>query len=374
MTTATTSHSHDRLVSLDQFRGYTVAAMIFVDWFGFFENVPSNLQHHNTFCSYADIIMPQFLFAVGFAFRLTFPRRLEHDGMAAAYRKVFVRSVGLFILATAFYGLNGNFKSWDDVVELGALGYVTQLLSGRPWATLAHIAATALWILPVIHRGPRARFAFLVFTTALYWAMSQVWYYQYVGEARVSEGGPFGFMSWAIPALIGSFACDAVKGREARDALRLILGWGVALCVFGYGLSCVTAIKYGVADPTLTGWRAYLASPPFSWPVHPQDFWTMAQNAGTLSYQFFCAGASMLSYGFFLWFSDIRGRQIGLFRTFGENPLVPYLMHRAIVRRVIRPIPSDAPFWFLLIGCALFMWYNWFFTRYLEKRKIFVRL
>lgn len=57
-----------RLVSLDQFRGYTVIGMILVNYVGGFAVVPEVLKHHNDYCSYADTIMPQFLFAVGFAF------------------------------------------------------------------------------------------------------------------------------------------------------------------------------------------------------------------------------------------------------------------------------------------------------------------
>ena len=65
-----------RIVSLDQFRGYTVAGMLLVNFLGGYAAVPAVLKHHNTYCSYADTIMPQFFFAVGFAFRLTFLRRL----------------------------------------------------------------------------------------------------------------------------------------------------------------------------------------------------------------------------------------------------------------------------------------------------------
>ena len=74
----------NRIASLDQFRGYTVAGMFLVNFIGGFA-VVNVLKHHNTYCSYADTIMPQFLFAVGFAFRLTFGRRAELDGVAAAY-------------------------------------------------------------------------------------------------------------------------------------------------------------------------------------------------------------------------------------------------------------------------------------------------
>jgi predicted acyltransferase len=61
-----------RIISLDQFRGYTVAGMFVVNFLGGFAVTPAVLRHHNSYCSYADTIMPQFLFAVGFAFRLTF--------------------------------------------------------------------------------------------------------------------------------------------------------------------------------------------------------------------------------------------------------------------------------------------------------------
>ena len=60
----------DRIHSLDQFRGYTVLGMFFVNFIGYFAVTPAIFKHHNTYCSYADTIMPQFFFAVGFAYRL----------------------------------------------------------------------------------------------------------------------------------------------------------------------------------------------------------------------------------------------------------------------------------------------------------------
>ena len=51
-----------RIASLDQFRGYTVAGMLLVNFLGGYQAVPAVLKHHNTYCSYADTIMPQFFF------------------------------------------------------------------------------------------------------------------------------------------------------------------------------------------------------------------------------------------------------------------------------------------------------------------------
>src|SRR5438874_13780476 len=96
------SKTPERIVSLDQFRGYTVLGMFLVNFVGSFavigELLPV-LQHHHTYFSYADSIMPQFLFAVGFAYRLTLRRRLERGERAAAYARVVQRSLGLILVA-----------------------------------------------------------------------------------------------------------------------------------------------------------------------------------------------------------------------------------------------------------------------------------
>ena len=86
---STTPGQGRRIVSLDQFRGYTVAGMLLVNFLGGYREVPAILKHHNTYCSYADTIMPQFFFAVGFAYRLTFLRRLKTEGRSSAFWAVF---------------------------------------------------------------------------------------------------------------------------------------------------------------------------------------------------------------------------------------------------------------------------------------------
>ena len=77
-----------RLVSLDQFRGYTVLGMFVVNFLGAFTATPALLKHHNTYFSYADSIMPQFFFAVGFAYRLTFLRGLASGDRGSLSGKV----------------------------------------------------------------------------------------------------------------------------------------------------------------------------------------------------------------------------------------------------------------------------------------------
>ena len=106
-----------RLVSLDQFRGYTVLGMLLVNFVGSFAAVRATLPilgHHHTYCSYADTIMPQFLFAVGFAFRLTFLRRGRRGRPAARPTATRVRrNLGLLLVAFAVHSVGS---------QLGELG------------------------------------------------------------------------------------------------------------------------------------------------------------------------------------------------------------------------------------------------------------
>ncbi len=105
----------NRISSLDQFRGYTVAGMFLVNYLGGFWACPFVLRHHNTYCSYADTIMPGFFFAVGFAMRLSFGRREMQQGLPTAYWHMVKRLLGLALVAI--------FISYQGSPELGKLPF-----------------------------------------------------------------------------------------------------------------------------------------------------------------------------------------------------------------------------------------------------------
>src|SRR5689334_7450462 len=117
------SISPGRITSLDQFRGYTVAGMFLVNFVGNFALCPRILKHTNDYCSYADTIMPQFLFAVGFAFRLTFERRVQREGAAAAYSRAVRRILGLAAIAFGVYVLLPAIVSWPAILHRQDLVY-----------------------------------------------------------------------------------------------------------------------------------------------------------------------------------------------------------------------------------------------------------
>src|SRR5262245_12716281 len=169
-----------RLTSLDQFRGYTVLGMFFVNFMGYFPATPAICRHHNTYCSYADTIMPQFFFAVGFAYRMTLMRRIATVGPRQAYLKVLRRNLGLILIGAVIYHLDGGATTWSDLQSLGAWGFLTTAFQRNVFQALVHIGVTSIWVMPVIGRGSVARACFAVASALVHAGLSYWFYYDWV--------------------------------------------------------------------------------------------------------------------------------------------------------------------------------------------------
>lgn len=352
----------NRIVSLDQFRGYTVAGMLLVNFIGGFREVGAIWKHHNTYCSYADTIMPQFFFAVGFAMRLTFLRRLKTFGLWPTVRAAVQRNFGLILLGFVLYHLDKGVSSWNELVNLGVRGFFAQAFQREFFQTLVHIALASLWVMPVIAGGAAARVGYLIASSALHLRLSHVFYFDHAWRLPVIDGGPLGFLTWSIPLLVGSLAYDAVVNGsgDSKPALKLC-GWSVVVMALGYGLSCLSG-------PTL--------SPPFVKPLKgtPVTLWTMSQRTGSVSYQVFAAGVSLAVYALFVALCDIGNLRVGMFRTFGKNALAAYIVHPMVASAVKPYMPSDSPLWFVLAGFLFYFGICYVLIRYLEKNEIFLRL
>src|SRR5262249_43758884 len=156
--------------------------------------LPETIRHHHTHFSYADSIMPQFFFAVGFALRLVFVRRWEAAGPWAAYRRAFVRVSGLLLFGVIYHGLTDGGKSWAELSEMGVGGFFLPAFQRRPFETLTHIAVTSAWVLAVIAAGPLVRIGYAACSAVLFWYLSRRFYYTWVMTRPGIDGGPLGFL------------------------------------------------------------------------------------------------------------------------------------------------------------------------------------
>lgn len=351
----------NRIVSLDQFRGYTVAGMFLVNFIGSFAATPAIFKHHKTYNSYADTIMPHFFFAVGFAFRLAFLKHLERHGAGAAYRSAIARALGLILLGAVVYQLDGRYQTWADIQNLGVGGFIEKSFRRTVFQALVHIGITSLWVLPVIAASTRSLWLFMAGSGLLHLALSKWFWYDWLIANRVIDGGALGFLTWTIPTLMGAIAYQTVKDLGAERSMRVLLRWSVPLMLAGYAISCLSA-------------GGVIAAPPFVEPWHPRDIWTMSQQSGSISYLTFSAGFSLLVYAFFLWWSDLRGHQFALFRTLGTNALAGYVIH-GMVSQLVKPFaPKDSPGWYVAFAFAVYFAISWAMVRSLEKNNVYIKL
>lgn len=403
--TTTIAMSDKRILSLDQFRGYTVVGMLLVNFLASFAVSPAILKHHHNYCSYADTIMPQFLFAVGFAFRLTFGRRLRRAGALSANLRMVRRLLGLMLVSVVIYNVSPPAATWSELIALGPSGILPGLLKRNWFQTLMHIAVTSLWILPVVAASTQVRLLWMLGSAGLHVWLSHEFNFEWVNTSPNGiDGGPLAFLTWTVPMMMGTFTCDAmVTDPDVAPWMRL-LRWGLCLMAAGYLMSCGTrlydappssqggaAIQSKLAvDPVLPSaarleqwaqaerWTDYLAEPPLVAPPDQQhrqwNYWMMSQRGGTLSYTTFCAGVSVLTFLLFSIACDYFTLCWAFLQTFGTNALAAYVLHEMVGRAVKPFIPEDSPPWYVVSGLCLFFLITWTFVRSLEKQKIFIRL
>lgn len=267
------TNSGDRLLSLDQFRGYTVAGMFLVNYIGSFAAIGAflpTLKHWHTHCSYADTIMPQFLLAVGFGFRMSFMKRIEKQGGGQAYWRVVRRILGLLLVAFFVHTLDGNYRTWDELTALGIGGFFTQSFQREYFQTLAHIGVTSLWVVPVIGAGAAIRLIYMIASGLLFIYLSSSWYYDWEMTRPGIDGGPLGFLTWTSPLILGTFAYDIWRGGQKFQVIK-VFGIGCVAMLLAYAMSCVNTFTFPnqlPADATLSD---RLAENPFVRPMGPSD-------------------------------------------------------------------------------------------------------
>jgi predicted acyltransferase len=153
-----------RLLSLDAFRGFTIAAMILVNNPGSWGHVYSPLLHADwNGLTPTDLIFPFFLFVVGVSITLAYKKHVDAGSIKSnLYRKIIFRSAKIFLV-----GLILNYIGNFDLAELRIAGVLQRiaivflvcsvLFLNTRWKTQVYIALGLLvfyWIMMTIVPTP----------------------------------------------------------------------------------------------------------------------------------------------------------------------------------------------------------------------------
>jgi predicted acyltransferase len=158
----------ERLISLDVFRGMTIAGMIIVNSPGSSDYVYPQLAHADWHgCTFADFIFPFFLFIVGVAVTLSLSRRkMAGDNQTKLLLRIFTRSAVIFLLGLLlgfFPQLDFSGITFTGVLKRIAVVYFFTALiflktSLKSQAIIAGLFLIGYWVLltfiPVPGIGP----------------------------------------------------------------------------------------------------------------------------------------------------------------------------------------------------------------------------
>jgi predicted acyltransferase len=122
----------DRLISLDVFRGITIAGMVLVNNPGTWSAIYSPLKHADWHgWTPTDFVFPFFLFIVGVAITIALGKKVESGGVdRRIYLKILKRSLiifalGLFLATFPFYNFSKG--EWLDISTVRIMGVLQRI-------------------------------------------------------------------------------------------------------------------------------------------------------------------------------------------------------------------------------------------------------
>jgi predicted acyltransferase len=332
----------ERLLSLDVFRGLTVAAMLLVNNPGTWSAVYDPLEHaawHGW--TPTDLVFPFFLFIVGVSMAYSLLPRLEQGDARgrlfgrAAKRSAILVGLGLLLAAFPYYNLDLSHLRIPGVLQRIGLAFFLAsavVLFARPRAQ-AGVAAglllgywAAMTLVPVPgfgagNLGKEGNLAAYVDRALLgtdhLWASARTW-------------DPEGLMS-TLPAvatvLLGVFAGRWMRS-ERSPAERLV----------GLFLAGNAAVVAGLV------WNE-------AFPIN--------KNLWTSSYVVFTAGLALHTLAVCYWLVDVRGRRRWAmpFAWFGMNAIFAFFLSGVMGRLLYMVKVSDGrPIKDVIFGAAFDSW------------------
>lgn len=298
-----------RLVSLDVFRGMTIAGMVLVNNPGTWSAIYPPLKHAEWHgITPTDYIFPFFLFVVGVAIPLALGRRVEQGGITKeVYLKIFRRTALIFLLGlflAAFPYFDFSTLRIPGVLQRIAICYlITSLIFIRTdWKqqTLIGIGLLILyWALMTLIAVPNCDATTIddkacnlaAYVDRTIFGENHIW-----RSAKVFD--PEGILS-TIPAVITTIS-GALTGtwlKSKRDNLEKVAG------MFFFGIVL-----------TVTGWIWH-------------SFFPINKSLWTSSYVLYTSGLALLFLGFCFYLIDIKNykKWTKPFVIFGVNALALFV-------------------------------------------------
>ena len=373
---------NQRYLSIDFFRGLTIAFMIIVNTPGTGDFVYPQLRHavwHG--CTFTDLVFPSFMFIIGVSMWFSFGK-FDRKWSAQAGWKILRRTALLFLIGLILNNFPFLWENWD-----------TWRIMGVPQRLALGYGVASVLVLTCERRvllGLSAAFLLLYWGLLNWFVMPGSDPYQAIGSAVLQLDRWLFGEAHLYKELVGQnlripFDPEGVLSTLPA-VVTVILGW-----LSGELMASRSRQKFVlVRDLLLFGVVCGFAG--LAWDL----FFPINKKLWTSSYVLYVGGLSMILFAFSIWLIDVRGwrKGTGFFLTFGANSLFAYFLSEALIISLyaIRWGEGDAatnakdwiyntvfqslaPTQFASFLFAIaYMMLCWLVCRWLFVRKIFIKI
>ncbi|MEW6654860.1 MAG: DUF5009 domain-containing protein [Bacteroidota bacterium] len=310
----------DRLLSLDIFRGLTIAGMILVNNPGDWGKIYPALEHAKwNGCTPTDLVFPFFLFIVGVAIKLSLSKRKDRgDNHNKLILQIFKRSVFIFLIGVALSGFPAyNFSAIriPGVLQRIALVYFAAsfIYLKTNWKTQTVLASSFLFI---------------------YWALITLVPVPGIGAPDLSqptiidkltnkEIAP-NLVAWIDNQLLSGHLWRQTKIWDPEGLLSTLPAISTGLL----GILLGTLLKNSLDRTQKAAWIFFFGNIGLMTGIIWDMYLPMNKALWTSSYVLFTAGMALNVFGMCYWLADVK--QITWwtkpFEVYGMNAITVYVL------------------------------------------------
>ena len=351
------NNTSERLISLDVFRGITIAGMILVNDPGDWGNVYPALLHAKwNGCTPTDLIFPFFLFIVGVSITLSLTKRKERgDNQSKLVLQILKRSFLIFFIGLILNGFpyfNLSTLRIPGVLQRIAVVYLIASLMflKTNWKTQSIIAVVLLfsyWAIIALVPVPDFGKPDLSVPVVLVPTTNQF----------ISPN----ITGWLDNLLLGGHLWGQTKVWDPEGILSTIPA--VSTCIFGMLLG--EYLRTGSDKTQKTVWIFVFGNTGIAVGIIWDMFFPLNKNLWTSSYVVYTAGFALVLFAMCFWFIDVKGykRWAKPFVVYGTNAIAVYFLSEifAILLYVVQWTNSTGQ----TISLGSFL-YQTFFTPFLS--------
>ena len=311
--------SNSRLISLDAFRGFTIAAMILVNNPGNYKEEYEQLGHATWHgITLSDFIFPFFLFIVGVSITLSFSKQLRKGVKPSIfYKKIIKRTLillglGLFVNLLTNPTMEGGFRIAGVLQRIAIVFFVCSFLflhaKWKPQIIIGTIILLGYWLLLVFIPVP--------------------------GIGHPSMDQEINLVSWLDRMALPGKLFDVNHDPEGILSTLPSIATGISGLLIGHLIISGKNSNVVIRRIFVAGFTIFTIG--CIWMI----FFPLNKNLWTSSFVMFTSGVAAIILASCIWLIDLKGfkKAVSPFVILGSNAISVYILSFILLYAVWPPI------------------------------------